>query len=312
MGNVIFCFNAVMPILCIMLIGYLARICALINDEVVEKMNKAVFYIFVPIALFYNIYGSSLSEAIQPGLVVFASLGVLFSFLFSLLYTRLFFQDLSQRGVMLQALFRSNYVVVGLPIVSALFVDCNLAAVSFLVAVVVTIFNILAVLSLTIFCGTHADYKTTLYTVITNPVIIGAVVGLLFSALGVRLPTFLARSLGQLNDAVGPIMLFLLGAFFRFDTMLAHIKTVLIICVGRLVLIPAIILSVAYFVGFRGMEFSALIGLFASSTAVTSFTVAQQLGGDGRLAGDIVVLSSIICPFTMMIWCMLFKGFGAV
>ena len=312
MSNVIFCFNAVMPILCVMLIGYLARIFALINEEVVEKMNKAVFYIFVPIALFYNIYGTSLSEAIQPGLVIFSSLGVLFSFLFSLFYTRLFFKDLTQRGVMLQALFRSNFVVVGLPIVSALFADCNLAAVSFLVAVVVTMFNILAIFSLTYFCGTPVDFKTTILTIITNPVIIGAVAGLLFSALGIKLPYFLERSLGQINDSVGPVMLFLLGAFFRFDTMLAHIKTVLIICAGRLVFIPAMLLSIAYFLGFRGMEFSALIGLFASSTAVTSFTVAQQLGGDGRLAGDIVVLTSAICPFTMMIWCMLFKYFGAV
>ena len=193
MSNAIFCFNAVMPILCIMIIGYLARIFALINDEVVEKMNKAVFYIFVPIALFYNIYGTSLSEAIRPGLVVFASLGVLFSFLFSLLYTRLFFQDLTQRGVMLQALFRSNFVVVGLPIVSALFADCSLAAVSFLVAVVVTIFNILAVFSLTVFCEAHVDFQSTLRTIVTNPVIIGAVTGLIFSALGIRLPSFLVR-----------------------------------------------------------------------------------------------------------------------
>ena len=81
-------------------------------------------------------------------------------------------------------------------------------------------FNILAIFSLTYFCGTPVDFKTTLLTIITNPVIIGAVAGLLFSALGIKLPYFLERSLGQINDSVGPVMLFLLGAFFRFDTML--------------------------------------------------------------------------------------------
>ena len=81
-------------------------------------------------------------------------------------------------------------------------------------------------------------------------------------------------------------------------------------CVGRLVVMPAIFLSLGALLGFRGVEFAALIGIFASSDAVAAFTMTQQMGGDAGLAGDIVVVTSTLCPFTIFGWSFLFKSLG--
>ena len=59
--------------------------------------------------------------------------------------------------------------------------------------------------------------------------------------------------------------------------------------------------------GFRGVELVSLLGIFASSTAIASFTMAQQMGGDAELAGDIVVWTSALCSFTLFGWSLLFK-----
>ena len=63
--------------------------------------------------------------------------------------------------------------------------------------------------------------------------------------------------------------------------------------------------------GFRDAAFVSLLGVFASPTAVNSFTMAQQMGGDAELAGDIVVSTSALCIVTMFAWSVLFKALGA-
>lgn len=80
------------------------------------------------------------------------------------------------------------------------------------------------------------------------------------------------------------------------------------VCVGRLVIVPAVFLTLAWLLGFRGVGFAALIGSFAAPTAVTSFTMSQQMGADAELAGDAVVFTSVLCPITIFIWCMLAKS----
>ena len=107
-------------------------------------------------------------------------------------------------------------------------------------------------------------------------------------------------------------MLFLLGAFFRFDSLRRHARDLARICTMRLVVVPAIFLSVAVALGFRGVEFAGLIGVFGSATAVASFTMAQHMGGDGELAGDIVIATSALCSVTLYLWSVLFKSLGII
>ena len=70
-------------------------------------------------------------------------------------------------------------------------------------------------------------------------------------------------------------------------------------------------LGLGALLGFQGVAFVSLIGVFASPTAVNSFTMAQQMGGDAELAGDIVVSTSALCIVTMFAWSVLFKALGA-
>lgn len=78
----------------------------------------------------------------------------------------------------------------------------------------------------------------------------------------------------------------------------------------RLLIIPAVTLLPAAALGWRGVELASLIPVFASSTAVNSFTMAQQMGGDAELAGNIVVATSALCAVTLFLWCFLFKTLG--
>ena len=300
------CLNAVLPIFLLMAVGYAARCFHLLDRADVAKINKIVFRAFMPAMVFYNIYSSDLSSAVRGSLLAYAVLGVLAEFLISSGYALLFVKDSHRRGVVIQGLFRSNFVIIGLPIAESL-VGGDLGPVAMLLAAVVPLYNVLAVITLAIFNGQKPEWKKVLLDILENPLIIGSAVGIAALLAGIRLPAPLEKVVSQMSDATSPMLLFLLGAFFQFRGMRGHVRELAAVCLGRLVVFPALFLGLAAAMGFRGVELVSLLGIFASSTAIASFTMAQQMGGDAELAGDIVVWTSALCSFTLFGWSLLFK-----
>ena len=311
MESFIICLNAVLPIFLLMAVGYAARCFHLLDRADVAKINKLVFRTFLPVMVFYNIYNSELSSAMRGSLLAYAVLGVLAEFLISSGYALLFVKDSHRRGAVIQGLFRSNFVIIGLPIAESL-VDGDLGPVAMLLAAVVPLYNVLAVITLAIFNGQKPEWKKVLLDILENPLIIGSVVGIAALLAGIRLPEPLEKVVSQMSAVSSPMLLFLLGAFFQFSGVRSHIRELAAVCAGRLVVFPAIFLGLAVVMGFRGVELVSLLGVFSSATAIASFTMAQQMGGDAELAGDIVVWTSALCSFTLFGWSLLFKLTGLI
>lgn len=310
MSNFEVCFGAVFPLLVIMAIGFLSRKIGLVGAKDVEKMNAVMFRVFLPLLLFNQIYNSDLSSAVKPKLLIFAFCSVLAAFALSILLARIFIKNQAQRSVVIQGIYRSNFVIIGIPIVKSLIEGADLGAVSVMLALVVPTYNVLAVLILELYSEKHESIWHIISDIFKNPLIIGSVCGIALLVLGWRLPAPLESVISSMSGVGSPMMLFLLGAFFEFGRMRQHIFPLVFAVLGRLVLIPGIFLTLGALIGFRGVEFAGLIGVFASSTAVASFTMAQQMGGDAELAGDIVVVTSALCPLTLFCWSMLFKSLG--
>ena len=310
--NFIICFNAVFPIFAIMAVGCVCRLRGLIGEKEVEKMNKLAFTVFLPVTLFHDIYNSELSAALRPRLVLFAAVGIPVLALLSVAVTLLLVKNKNKQGVMIQALFRSNFAIIGVPLAGALMNGGDISAVAVLLAIVVPINNVLSVVLLAMFNGKKAEPRQVLLGVVKNPLIIGCVLGLLFTGLKIKLPVPVESTVSSMAKVGSPLMMFLLGAFFQFSSLGRQKWELVLASAGRLLIIPAVFLGVAYGLGFKGVEMAALIAVFASPAAVSSFTMAQQMGGDSELAGDIVVATSALCPFTIFFWCMLLKILGAL
>lgn len=311
MESFVVCLNAVLPIFLLMAAGYAARCFHLLDRADVEKINRIVFRAFMPVMVFYNLYSSDLSSAMRGSLLGYAVIGVFAEYLLSLGYALLFVKEHSRRGVVIQGLYRSNFVIIGLPIAESL-VGGDLGPVAMLLAVVIPIFNILAVITLAVFNGKKPGLKEVVLDILKNPLIIGSVAGIAALLAGLRLPVPLEKVVSQMSGATSPVLLFLLGAFFQFKGMRSHMRELAAVCAGRLVVFPALFLGLAVAIGFRGVELVSLTGVFASSTAIASFTMAQQMDGDAELAGDIVVWTSALCSFTLFGWSLLFKLMGLV
>ncbi len=303
--------NAVSPLFFSMAAGFLAQKAEILTRQDVPKINKVAFQVFLPCLLFYNVYTSDLSAAVRPRLILFAVIGVLLVFTVSVFGVLRFVPQPDRRGVISQGIFRSNYVIMGIPIAQALVGTENLGPVAILVAVVVPIFNFLAVTVLESFRGGRAKLGAVLLGIAKNPLIISSVLGLVFLMLKLRLPKLVEQSIASLGSIATPLQLFLLGAFFRFSGLRRYVKPLAAVTCIKLLITPAFTLGAAAALGFRGVEFVALIGVFASPTAVNSFTMVQQMHcGDEELAGDIVVCTSAFSVLSLFLWIWLFRSLG--
>lgn len=310
MENLMISANAVLPMCLIMALGYGTHRLGWIRREEISVINKIAFRIFLPCLLYYNVYCSDLSGSFDPLLMAYAVGGVLLTFGLSLGYTLLTEKLPERRGVMIQGMFRSNYVIMGIPVATALLGSDQLGTVSILIAVVVPLFNMLAVVVLEVFRGQKPKPLHILGQIVKNPLVIASALGILTLAAGIRLPHILEQTIQNVSAIASPLQLFLLGAFFQFSGLKTYRRELVTVSAAKLIVSPGLFLGLGALLGFRGVAFVSLIGIFASPTAVNSFTMAQQMGGDAELAGDIVVTTSAVSILTMFLWVFLFKSLG--
>ena len=211
MGNFQICLDATAPLLLYLAAGYLARRLKQIDSQDVSRFNSVVFNFFLTVNQFKSIYFSDLSTAVRPGLILFSALGVLTSCGIGLaLSSKLLPRE--QRGVMTQGIFRSNFVLIGLYIAETLVPDGSVGSVAVLGAIVIPLFNVLAVVVLSLYGGGRVSFRSIFIKVLKNPLILSTAAGLLCLWLRVPLPRFVQTAVRQMAAVSTPMMLFLLGA----------------------------------------------------------------------------------------------------
>jgi predicted permease len=234
--------------------------------------------------------------------MIFASTCVIILFLILYLIVPLIEKDNKKRGALLQGLFRSNFVIFGLPITESLFGSEKVGVAALLIAIVVPLFNVLSVLALETFRGGKPNFKKIFIGIIKNPLIIASCLGILTLILKVKIPTPVEKTINDISKLATPLSLLLLGATFKFDEIKKYRKQTTIAVLGKTILVPCIMLPICIMFGYRGVELTTLMIIFAAPTAISSFTMAQQMDSDSELAGQIVVFTSAFCVLTVFMW----------
>lgn len=303
-------FNVVVPLFLMLVLGYSLKQIRVYDEHTISGMNQLVFKVFLPLLLFINIYQTDVAGVFDLKLMLVAVLGVLGSFFMTWLIIAWIEKDNRKRGVLIQGIFRSNFVIFGIPVTTSLFGGEATGAAALLVAVIVPIFNMLSVVILEIYRGSRINVPKILKGIITNPLIIGSVTGLLCLWLHIKIPLVLEKTISDLSKVTTPLALVILGGSFTFSSMKGNVKQIAIGVLGKLVIVPVICLSFALLIGIRGVGLAILMSIFASPTAVSSFSMAKQMDGDADLAGHLVVLGSMLSVVTMFVWIFIFKQGG--
>lgn len=297
-------FEAVMPIFILMLLGYFIKKIKLSDKKNFDVINKLIFKIFLPVLLFYNIYSADMSEIFDIKLIIFVVAGVLSVFVLGYFAVMLLTKDNKKRGVMLQGFFRVNYSILGVPLVNYICGDKTSGLASLMVAVVIPVFNILAVVALERFREENKkpDILKLLKGIITNPLIIGCVIGVITLVLGMKLPFVIEKSVKNVASIATPLSIIVLGSEFEFSDIRGCFREVAIVVATRLVIVPLIMVPIAVWLGFTGEALACLLIIFAAPVAVSSFAMAQQMDGDEVLAVQVIAISSALCLATLFVW----------
>lgn len=309
MENLIISLNVVLPLFFSIALGYALKRLGMYDAATLKTINKLVFKVFLPLYLFYSVYSTDLSVAFNLKVIIFSVVGILLWFFLLMFIVPLIEKSNAKRGVMVQAMFRSNFVLFGLPVAISLCGEDKIGITSLLMGIIIPVYNVLAVITLEVFRGGKPSVKKIVIGIVKNPLIIASVLGVLFYLLKIELPSAVEKTVVDFGKIATPLALMALGGEFRFSKVKGDIKQLMLSVVGKLIIGPLFMVTAGILFGFRNEILVPILLMSGAPASVSSYTMAQQMGGDGELAGEIVVFTTGISIITIFVWVFLLKQF---
>jgi len=301
--NIIFTSNVVAPVFLLVALGYFVKRINVINENFVDVTSKFVYSVSLPALVFINITEIDLSEAIDFSQIIYIYAATLITFFLIWLFSIPFIKEGKNLSVFVQGAYRSNFAIVGFAIVSKLFGSYALGKAAIVLAFILPLYNILAVIILTVPLRKEKklNLKSTVFEILFNPLIIAVIVGLPFSYFKIEIPSFINLTIGFLAELALPLALIGIGGSLNLQNIKKASGLAFTSSAIKIILIPLLLTLGALHFGFRGIELGIMFVLFASPTAIVSFIMAEAMGANSKLAGNIVLISTVASVFTIAV-----------
>lgn len=331
MDALLFALNAILPVLLLFVFGYALRHIKFFDITFFNQLNKYIFRIGIPALLFYKIYKIDNLGDINWDMIWFAVTAILVVFILAFIVVAIVVKDDRKKGVILQAAFRSNFALIGLPIAEAIGGPETGQFVAVLFAFVVPFTNILGVIALTMFQKNELgkiNVGFMIKNIITNPLIIAVILGIITIAIRGFIPivdgqivfsierdiSFLFKPLTWVSNTATPLALIALGGRFEISVVKRLAKDIIHGTLWRIVIVPTMVLTTVYLLRHKIPSLvdalPAFIALFSTPVAVSSVIMAHEMHGDDQLAGQLVVWTSIGSVLTIFITIVIFRSLG--
>lgn len=302
MDCILLSIKVVFPLFVYMLLGYILKCIKMVDDKNLSAMNKLIYKVFLPVTLFLNVINSNITETFNVSILIYTVSSIIVLFILLCIFIPKFEHDNKKASVIIQGIYRSNFVLFGLSVTTSICGAENMGMTSILVTCVVPLFNVLAVVLFEMYRGCKINYKSVIKGVVTNPLIIASMIGLLGFLLKIKIPEIILIPIKNIGNISTPLALIVLGGTFKFCGLKKYARQIIATTLGRLIIVPGIFLTIAILFGIRGSNLVALMVLFASPTAISSYSMADQMGADGDLAAYIVVMTSIFAIISIFGW----------
>ena len=290
--------DIMLPLLLMLAVGWLLGHIGLIKEPATSQMNQLVFRVFLPVLLFNNIRTLNLDEAPGLGFSAYCFFGVLAIYLAAHFLVPVFEHDPRKVGVMVQGILRSNFAILGIALMTAMFGQSGIAAVTLALPLVIPLNNVLAVIALTS-GGGKTNVRDLVKNIITNPMIIGALLGAVLLFVKFPMPSVIDNVCNQLANLASPVSLLVLGASLKWQDVKDNKTELLWTVLLKQLIIPVVMVGLAVLLGFHHEELGVMIILFGAPAAVSSYAMAKAMGGDGDLAASQLVLTTIFSMGTL-------------
>lgn len=315
LDNLIFSLNATMPIFLMMVLGYFLKKIKWVDEKSTAVLNKLVFKVFLPALLFEDLAELDFINLWDGTFVLFCLVATVISIIVAALLS-LLDKDKFDRGEFIQASYRSGAATLGIAFMTNIY--DNAAMVALMIIGSVPIYNIVAVLILSITSPDNNGHnrkaliKKTLINVVTNPIILGIVVGSVWSLFKIPQPMIFSKSVSYLAHLASPLALIALGASFEFSDLKEKFTPILCVIFNKLFLFCIIFLPVAIYMGYRDEKLVAALIMLGSATTSSSYIMAKNMGHKGIISSSAVMVTTLLSSFSLTFWLFVLRTMGYI
>ncbi len=282
----------VLPVFIVIALGYTIRRTHLVDKSFFGQINTLVFYVGLPLLLFYKIGAADFSSSFNIRLVAATSCGVASCFFLAYLAGSLFKLSPPVHGVFCQGAFRGNLAYIGLAIVYNAYGDPGLTRAGVLLGFLVPVLNFFAILALTLPNRKNQKQKGILKEILANPLILSSLAGIVWSYFQIPFPVILDKTLSITSGMTLPLALLAIGESFSIKKIRGDLPISGMATAMKLMLLPILTALYMKLLQISGMDFAIGLLMAGAPTAVATFVMASKMGGDEDLAGTIVVMAT--------------------
>ena len=318
MENLVFSLNATVPVFLTMVLGFVLHKWRVIDDSFASKLNQFVFKIALPVLMFDQLAMTDFVSVWDTKFVLFCFAVTLLSI--GLAYVlSLLIKNKPARGEFVQAAYRSSAAILGIAYTQNIYGDAGMTPLMIIASV--PLYNAMAVVVLALTAPAEAETKQgtrgalawrTVKEIATNPILLGLVAGLAWSLLKIQVPSVLGKTLDNVGGLATPLGLIAMGASIDPKKVSGKLRPSICAAVVKLVGLCSIFLPIAVALGFREAKLIAIMVMLGSPTTVSSFVMARNMGHEGTLTSNTVVIATVVGAFTLTFWLWLLRSFGLV
>ncbi len=309
--NIVFTANIVAPVFLIIAVGYFAKKRKIINEVFVDVTSRFVFRISLPVFIFLEISTLDLSQVFEVEQIVFITSATFITYLLIWIGTIPYIKNAEDKSAFIQGSFRGNYAIVGLALISNLFGDDALGKATLILAFLLPVYNVLAVIVLTVPKQQgKLNFKSMLIEILFNPLILAVIFALPFSFFKIRLPEMFISTGNYLADLALPLALVGIGGSLNIENLKRASTLAFSSSIIKIVVLPLILTFIAILLGYRHDNLGIMFIVFACPTAIASFVMADVMGANSKLAGNIIMITTLGSVFTISLGILLLKSFN--
>lgn len=301
--------NILSPIFLVIALGWALTRSGFLSIRALEDINRLTYWVGLPCALFYRIAGASPDVAAVGDLLLVGVLATVIAIGAAALTAFSLRLPVRSRGAFIQGVFRGNLAFIGLPVVLYAFsspgMESSNAENSALLAFgpMVVVYNILAVVVLLFGGGVvrRGLIGSVGYGLLTNPILIACLGGLVFSLTSLALPELMQRTLAAIGQMALPLALICIGGTLHITRLRGSLGPAFIGSLMKVSLVPIIGLLLGWWLGLSQEHLRIVLILLACPTASVSYVLVRQLQGDEALASSMIVISNILAVPAMAV-----------
>lgn len=306
--------ETVLPVFGFIAIGYLIIAAGLLRSETCDHVSNFVFTVGVP-ALLIRSVGTLAMPDISPWpfwAVYFSGVGIITG-IGVLITERLFKRD-ARAGVIggMSASF-SNTVMVGVPLVTAVFGPSGQVLMFVLIAVHLPVMMFVSAFLIEI-----AEYRDgsaagrlrfgaaimrVCRSMMRNPMIIAILIGAFIRLTGVPIVGVPLRLVDGFAETAIPLALTALGmSLYRYGVS-GNVRPAIVLGIVKLMVMPAVVYVLAVYVaGLSPLATSVLVLAAACPTGVNAYLIANRFQTGLALSANTITLTTAVSMLTFTLW----------